>query len=141
MNLCESFLGIHPHWGLWKRSFYLHRNNFRDAIYDVVGVCICVRPEAGYFDLKFADSVQGWGKKWLYVKDESIGNQQYSLAPFEMSQKILRRKSWDAEATPEEMAAIERLIDRIKALQTTQGKELSGVQIIAHFLRIRMQPI
>jgi hypothetical protein len=58
-----------------------------------------------------------------------------------MSQKILRRQSWDAEATPEEMAAIERLIDRIKALQTTQGKELPGVQIIAHFPRIRVQPI
>ena len=141
MTLCECFLGIHPHWGLWKRIFYLRRNNSRDAIYDVGGVCICVRPEAGYFDLKFADSVQGWRKKWLYVKDESTDNQQYGLAPFDMSQEILRRQSWDAEATPEEIAATERLIERIKALQTTRGKELSGVQIIAHFLRIRVQPI
>ena len=39
------------------------------------------------------------------------------------------------------MAAIESLIARIKALQNTQGQELSGVQIIAHFLRIRVQPL
>ena len=58
-----------------------------------------------------------------------------------MSQEILRRKSWDAEATPEELAATESLIARIKALQNTQGQELSGVQIIAHFLRIRVQPL
>ncbi|KAM0842782.1 hypothetical protein ACQ4PT_058140 [Festuca glaucescens] len=141
ITLCECFLGIHPHWGLWKRIFYLRRNNSRNAIYNVGGVCICVWPEAGYFDLKFADSVQGWRKKWLYVKDESTGTQQYGLAPFDMSQEILRRKSWDAEATPEELAATESLIAWIKALQNTQGQELSGVQIIAHFLRIHVQPL
>jgi hypothetical protein len=75
ITLCECFLGIHPHWSLWKRIFYLRRNNSRDAIYDVGGVCIYVRPEAEYFDLKFAESVQGWYKKWLYVKDETTGNQ------------------------------------------------------------------
>ncbi|KAM0839109.1 hypothetical protein ACQ4PT_060531 [Festuca glaucescens] len=58
-----------------------------------------------------------------------------------MSQEILRLKSWDAEATPEELATTESLIARIKAPQNTQGKELSGVQIIAHFLQIRVQPI
>ena len=141
ITLCECFLGIHPHWGLWKRIFYLRRNNSRDAIYDVGGVCICVRPEAGYFDLKFADSVQGWRKKWLYVKDETTGDQQYGLAPFDMSQEILRRQSWDAEATPEEIATTEHLMEHIKKLQNTRGKELSGVQILAHFLRIRVQPI
>jgi hypothetical protein len=49
---------------------------------------------------------------------------------------ILRRKSRDAEATTEEIAAAESLVARIQAMQNTQGKELSGVQIIAHFLRI-----
>jgi hypothetical protein len=93
-----------------------------------------VRPEARYFDLKFADSVKGWRKKWLYIKDESTGTQQYGLAPFGMSQECLRRKSWDAEATPKELAATESLIARIKTLQNTQGQEFSGVQIIAHFL-------
>jgi hypothetical protein len=34
-----------------------------------------VCPEAGYFDLKFADSIQGWRKKWLYIKDESTNTQ------------------------------------------------------------------
>ena len=53
----------------------------------------------------------------------------------------MRCKSWDAEATPEEIATIESLIARIQALQNTQGEELSGVQIIAHFLQIRVQPL
>ncbi|KAM0893482.1 hypothetical protein ACQ4PT_025098 [Festuca glaucescens] len=141
VTLCECFLGIHPRWGLWKRIFYLRRNNSKNTIYNVGGVCICVRPEVGYFDVKFADSVQGWRKKWLYVKDESSTAQEYGLAPFDASEDIQRRKSWDAEATAEEKAAIDALIARIQELQNTKGAELSGVQIIAHFLRIRVQPL
>ena len=91
--------------------------------------------------MKFADSVQGWRKKWLYVKDESSDAQEYGLAPFDSSEDIQRRKSWDAEATAEEIAATESLVARIQTLQNAEGKELSGVQIIAHFLRIRVQPL
>jgi hypothetical protein len=75
------------------------------------------------------------------VKDETTGNQQYGLAPFDMSQVILRHQSWDAEATSEEVAATDHLIERIKTLQTTRGKELSGLQIIAHFLWICVKPM
>jgi hypothetical protein len=75
------------------------------------------------------------------VKDETTGNYQYGLAPFDMSQEILRRQSWDNEATPEEVAAIEHLLEQIKKSQTTRGKELSGVQIMAHFPGIHVQPI
>jgi hypothetical protein len=75
------------------------------------------------------------------VKDETTGNYQYGLAPFDMSQEILRRQSWDNEATPEEVDAIEHLLEQIKKSQTTRGKELSGVQIMAHFPGIHVQPI
>ena len=91
--------------------------------------------------MKFADSVQGWRKKWLYVKDESSATQEYGLAPFDSSEDIQRRKSWDAEATAEERAATDALITLIQELQNTEGEELSAVQIIAHFLRIRVQPL
>jgi hypothetical protein len=126
---------------LWKRIFYLRRNNSKNTIYNVGGVCICVRPEAGYFDLKFTDFVQGRRKKWLYIKDESSDAQNYGLAPFDLSEDIQRRKSWDAEATDEEIAATESLIARIHALLNIEGEELSGVQIIVHFLGIRVQPL
>jgi hypothetical protein len=141
ITLCECFLSIHPHWGLRTHIFYHRRNNSKNTIYNVGGVCICVRPEVGYFDLKFADSVQGWRRKWLYIKDESSATQDYGLAHFDASEDIQRRKSWDTEATAEEKAATNALIARIQELQNTEGAELSGVQIIAHFLRIRVQPL
>jgi hypothetical protein len=60
----------------------------KNVINNVGGVCTCVRPEVGYFDVKFADSVQGWRRKWLYIKDESSDAQEYGLAPFNVAEDI-----------------------------------------------------
>jgi hypothetical protein len=104
-------------------------------------VVICIRPDVDYLDVKFPDSIQGWRKRWLYVREESANSVEYNIAPFDGSAKILRRRSWDAEATEEEKTATEALMSRIHELQNTRGKELSGIQITAYFLRIRVQPL
>ncbi|KAK1681316.1 hypothetical protein QYE76_042164 [Lolium multiflorum] len=141
ITLCECFLGTHPHWGMWKRIFYLRRNNSPSIVYNVGGVCICVRSDVDYFDVKFPNSVQGWRKRWLYIKDETVGSQEYDIAPFDGAAEILKRRCWDAEASAEEKAATDTLMKRIHQLQNTRGEELSGVQITAYFLRIRVQPL
>ncbi|KAK1616998.1 hypothetical protein QYE76_022515 [Lolium multiflorum] len=94
-----------------------------------------------YFDVKFPDSVQGWRKKWLYIHEESSNPAEENIAPFDGEAKILRRRSWDAEATEAEKLATEALMTRIHDLQNTRGKELSGIEITAYFLRTRVQPL
>ncbi|KAK1648049.1 hypothetical protein QYE76_065854 [Lolium multiflorum] len=141
ITLCECFLGTHPNWGLWKHIFYLRRNSSRNIAYNVGGVVICIRPDVDYFDVKFPDSIQGWHRRWLYIREEHVGSQEYNIAPFDGGTKILRRQSWDAEATKEEKPVTNALMKCIHELHNTRGKELSGVQITAHFLRIRVQPL
>ncbi|KAK1650644.1 hypothetical protein QYE76_068449 [Lolium multiflorum] len=141
ITLCECFLGVPPNWALWKRIFLLRRNASRNAAYNIGGVVICVRTDVEYFDVKFPDSVQGWRKKWLYIHEESANSVEHNIIPFDGNAKIQRRRSWDAEASEEEKKATEALMSRIRQLQNTRGKELSGVQITAYFLRIRVQPL
>ncbi|KAK1648128.1 hypothetical protein QYE76_065933 [Lolium multiflorum] len=141
ITLCECFLGIPPNWALWKRIFCLRRNGSHNATYNIGGVVICVRTDVDYFDVKFPDSVQGWRKRWLYIHEESANSVEHNIIPFDGSAKIQRRRSWDAEASEEEKKATEALTSRIHQLQNTRGKELSGVQITAYFLRIRVQPL
>ncbi|KAK1692652.1 hypothetical protein QYE76_009349 [Lolium multiflorum] len=140
ITLCECFLGVPPNWALWKRIFCLRRNASRNATYNIGGVVICVRTDVDYFDVKFPDSVQGWRKKWLYIHEESANSVEHNIIPFDGNAKIQRR-SWDAEASEEEKKATEALMSRIHQLQNTRGKELSGIQITAYFLRIRVQPL
>ncbi|KAK1610136.1 hypothetical protein QYE76_033809 [Lolium multiflorum] len=141
ITLCECFLGITPNWILWKRIFCLRRNGAHNATYNIGGVVICVRTDVDYFDVKFPDSVQGWRKRWLYIHEESANSVEHNIVPFDGNAKIQRRRSWDAEASEEEKKATEALMSRIHQLQNTRGKELSGVQITAYFLRIRVQPL
>ncbi|KAK1694004.1 hypothetical protein QYE76_010701 [Lolium multiflorum] len=124
ITLCECFLGVQPNWALWKRIFCLRRNGSHSVAYNIGCVFICVRSDVEYFDVKFPDSVQGWRKRWIYVREESSGSMEYNIAPFDGGAKILRRRSWDAEATEEEKLATEALMTRIP-----------------YFLRIRVQPL
>jgi hypothetical protein len=55
--LCEAFLGIDPHWGLWRQIFYLRRNASKEEIHNVGGSIIVVRSDAQYFKFPFADSI------------------------------------------------------------------------------------
>ncbi|KAK1660375.1 hypothetical protein QYE76_048534 [Lolium multiflorum] len=126
ITLCESFLGVQPNWSLWKRIFFSRRNGSSSVAYNIGGVVICVLPGVEYFDVKFPDSVQGWRKKWLYIREENHGSVEDNIPPFDGAEKICRRRSWDAEATDAEKAATEALMTRIHELQNTRGQELSG---------------
>ncbi|KAK1683588.1 hypothetical protein QYE76_044436 [Lolium multiflorum] len=141
ITLCEAFLGVQPNWALWKRIFFCRRNGSPNVAYNIGGVVISVRSTVNYFDVKLPDSVQGWRKKWLYIREENHGCAEDNIPPFDGAEKILRRRSWDAEATEEERASTEALMTRIHELQNTRGKELSGIQITAYFLRTRVQPL
>ncbi|KAK1642876.1 hypothetical protein QYE76_060681 [Lolium multiflorum] len=107
----------------------------------ILHISIFITLYVEYFDVKFPDSIQGWRKRWLYIHEEHIDSQEYNVAPFDGSEKILRRRSWDAEATDEEKTVTDALMKRIHELQNTRGKELSGIQITTYFLRIRVQPL
>jgi hypothetical protein len=40
ITLCECYLGIFPHWGLWKHLFFLKRHRHGGEVYAVGGVVI-----------------------------------------------------------------------------------------------------
>lgn len=140
ITLCESFLGVHPNWALWKQLFFLRRTGPKGVDSDVGSVVISVHPCVEYFDPSFPENIQGWREMWFYVKDESKDGQRYGLEPFESPKIISKRISWDAEATEEEIKATAHLMEKIRALQSEPKKELSGLQIMCHFLRLRIQP-
>jgi hypothetical protein len=57
--LCESFLGIDPHWVLWKFLFRLRPSVSLDENPELGGAVVSVRSESHYLEFKMASSVQG----------------------------------------------------------------------------------
>jgi hypothetical protein len=84
VTLCESFLGIEPHFLLWRSIFRLRLNVALARKPELSGAVVSVRPEAQYLEFSIAAYVQGWRTKWFYIKDrKSFPGDEYDLPPFD----------------------------------------------------------
>jgi hypothetical protein len=89
-----------------------------------------------------AASVQGWRKKWFYIKDRKIASSdQYGVAPFDANQRLHKLASWDSPPTGAEMEEIKPFLARIQSLKDASGVALSGTQLMAFFLQWRIHPL
>jgi hypothetical protein len=92
----------------------------------VVFVCV----ESQYLEFSMAASVQGWRKKWFYIKDQKISSSdQYGLAPFDAAKDLKKLASWDSPPTEAEMEDIKPLLARIQALKSGSRGALLGTQL------------
>jgi hypothetical protein len=136
ITLCESFLGIDPHFLLWRALFRLCPSVALSKKPELGGACISVCSESQYLEFLMASSVQGWRTKWFYIKDrKSSPSDKYGLAPFEASQELKKLASWDSPPTEAEMEEIKPLLARIQELKSGRGGALLGTQLMAFFLQ------
>ncbi|KAK1664062.1 hypothetical protein QYE76_052221 [Lolium multiflorum] len=102
ITVCEAFLGIDPHWGLWRKIFYVKRHNDSNGPPVVGGVGFVVRKEVDYFDYPMKESVQGWRNKCaaanvstppimaLYGKDDKSRVSSADLSADELQDEVRR---------------------------------------------------
>jgi hypothetical protein len=137
--LCESFLGIEPHWILWKYLFRLRPSIALSKKPELSGAIVSVHGEAHYLEFAMAASVQGWRKKWFYIKDQKISSSdQYGIAPFDVAEDLKKLASCDSLPTEAEMEDITPLLARIQSLKSDSGGALSGTQFMSFFLQWRV---
>jgi hypothetical protein len=69
-----------------------------------------------------AASLQGWKKKWFYIKDQkNSSSDQYDIAPFDANQDLKKFSSWDLPPMEAEMEDIKPLLARTQALKSGSG--------------------
>ncbi|KAK1680884.1 hypothetical protein QYE76_041732 [Lolium multiflorum] len=141
ITVCEAFLGIDPHWGLWRKIFYVKRHNDSNGPPVVRGVGFVVRKEVGYLDYPMKESVQGWRNKWFYLRDPLVPGRRSNLPPFEDKLIAKPKKSWQNTLSPEERLTADRLFDQIVILRNTEGLKMCGTEVVSVFLQRRVQPL
>jgi hypothetical protein len=106
------------------------------------GAVVSVHAEAHYLEFNMAALVQGWRKKWFYIKDQkNTSSNQYGIAPFDANKDLKKLPSWDSRPIEAEMEDIKPLLARIQALKSASGGALSRTQLMAFFLQRRIQPL
>jgi hypothetical protein len=142
VTLCESFLGVEPHWTLWKFLFRLQPSVSLSKNPELGGAVVSVRAEAHYLEFSMAASVQGWRKKWFYIKDQkTASSDQFGIAPFDSNKSLKKLALWDSPPTEAEIEDLKPLLSRIQSLKSTAGGSLTGMQLMDFFLRRRVQPL
>jgi hypothetical protein len=115
ITLCEAFLGVNPHWGLWKYLFHLCPNASKEEVHNLGGATVSVRSESQYLTFEMAESVQGWRQKWFYIKDQKSSKaDEYGLAPFDAAKPLMKLTTWDALPSETKVEKINPLMARIQ---------------------------
>jgi hypothetical protein len=75
VHFCEAFLGIKPHWNLFRKFFRVKPQPSASNPRVVGGAGIQMREDAAeqYLSYKLIDSNQDWKAKWFYVKNHYLG--------------------------------------------------------------------
>ncbi|KAM0855257.1 hypothetical protein ACQ4PT_049891 [Festuca glaucescens] len=141
ITVCEAFLGIDPHWGLWKKIFFVKRHNGGSGPYVVGGVGFVVRKEVNYFNFLMKDSVQGWRSKWFYLRDRPGSGHRSDLPKFTDILEATPKKSWQNILTAEEKPVADDLYEKVLGMKNAGGQTMIGTEIAAMFLKRRIQPV
>jgi hypothetical protein len=113
VHFCEAFVGIKPHWILFRKFFQLRPQPSTSDPRVVGGVGIQMREDAAdqYLSYKLMESNQDWKAKWFYISNH------HPELPKLSGKQPKHRAWWNTEPTMQEGIQLPELMQKIKALR------------------------
>jgi hypothetical protein len=134
VHFCEAFVGIKPHWILFRKFFRVNPQPSANNP-QVVGVAgIQMREDAAdqYLAYKLIDSNQDWKAKWFYVTNH------HPELPKLSGKQSKHQAWWNTEPTMQEGIQLPKLLQKIKALREVR---LRAKHVAFNFMKRRVQPL
>nr|CAE03811.2 OSJNBa0027H09.11 [Oryza sativa Japonica Group]CAE76082.1 B1340F09.20 [Oryza sativa Japonica Group] len=134
VHVCEAFLGIRPHFALFRRIFFLkpQPNKSKPCVVGGAGFQLRGTLSQKYFFMPFKTSNKGWHANWFYVQNPEPALPEYSCLP------PVYQDTWNSLPMGDEAAQALELMESMLKLKE-QG--LQGEQITRHFIKCRLAPI
>jgi hypothetical protein len=134
IHFCEAFLGIKPHWILFRKFFPVKPQPSVSNPRVVGGANIQMREDAAeqYLAYKLIDSNQDWKARWFYVTNH------HPRLPKPSGRQPRHRDWWNMEPTMQEGIQLPELLARIKELREAG---LRAEHVAFSFMKRRVQPL
>jgi hypothetical protein len=134
VHFCEAFLGIKPHWVLFRKFFRVKPQPSGNDPRVVGGAGIQMREDAEeqYLAYKLIDSNQDWKVKWFYVTNH------HPELPKPSGKQPKHQPWWNTEPTMQEGIQLPELLVKIKALRETR---LRDEHVAFNFMKRRVQSL
>jgi hypothetical protein len=133
VHLCEAFLGILPHFGLWKYLYHCRLRMARGHHQLVSDASLELRRgrKIEYLDIPLKDNIKGWRLEWFTME-----NHNKSLPPRSGRQPDVRTFSWTEAPTYSELAESIVLLAEIHALK---DRGLTAEAVVVDFVSKNIQ--
>jgi hypothetical protein len=135
VHLCKAFLGILPHFGLWKYLYHC-RSGMAGGQHQLVGGAdleLHQGRKTEYLDIPLKDSIKGWRFEWFTTE-----NHNKSLHARSGRQSDVRTPSWTEVPTDSKFAKSKILLVEIYALKNSG---LTVEAVVVDFIFKNIQPL
>jgi hypothetical protein len=135
VHLCEAFLGILPHFGLWKYLYHCRPGMAGGQHQLVGGASLEMRRgrKSEYLEIPLKDSIKRWRLEWFIV--ENHGN---SLPPRSGRQPDVHTPSWTESPSDQEVAEAGALLAEVGLLKE---RGLTAEAVVADFVFKNIQSL
>jgi hypothetical protein len=134
VHFCEAFLGIKPHWILFRKFFWVKPQPSATIPRVVGGDDIQLREDATeqYLAYKLVDSNTVWKPRWFYITNH------HPSMPKPSGRQPRHHEWWNTEPTMQERIQLPELLARIKVLREAG---LRAEHVAFSFMKRRVQPL
>jgi hypothetical protein len=135
VHLCEAFLGVLPHFGLWKYLYHCRPGMAGGQRQLVGGASLEMHHgrKTDYLEIPLKDSIKGWRLEWFIVE-----NHGSSLPPRSGRQPDVHTPSWTESPTDQEVAEAGALLAEVGLLKE---RGLTAEAVVADFVFKNIQPL
>lgn len=124
--VCEAFLQIQPHFGLWLKLFGIKPRNFNGNVPDCGGASVCKLSKAKWPVGTFVETVKVWQVSWFYLTEHRDAN--WVAAPAFRSRPPTRLVSWTKKGFAwGDAAEVKMLLKGVGQLIDERNLNLPGV--------------
>ena len=123
IHFCEAFLGILPHFNLFRHLFWLKKKGGGSS--RVVGeVYLQLRDgmASEYITVLLNTSLKGWNARWFYMK------QSHLAFRCDVDQVLKNQRSWSEKSTSADMDQVKELLELMR------GMKVNGVVVAVSFI-------
>jgi hypothetical protein len=125
IHLCEAFLGIEPHWDLFRFLFRVKPQPTAKNLSVVGGTGIQLRQQAGdrYLSYKFSSNIPGWKNHWFYIENHA------PQLPEKSSKPLVVRPEWNTEVSRVDLDQVDEslaIIAAHKEIGVTEASVMCG---------------
>jgi hypothetical protein len=132
IHLCEAYLGIVPHFHLWRHFFELKKKTGKAAVVGSVGFMLHRNMKSEYVNVTLPDKITDWKQGWFYLDNPVLAIKERT------GRALVPYPKWTNQLALQDTEELQPLLNDLEQLK---AEGLTGTAVAISFCRRLIQPL